>query len=220
MPCIRVVRSSYHLNMKHFYNRIASRLRMHWCTLKRYFATYRVHFVLCLAFALIGLLSALSRTYDGHYYNFMAAIAGGDRSPVGMFLRIAGFTSLTYFFVFATSFHFGFFIVGYGGIAVGSMLLFRGCFASVVADGVWGILCLLLFILPVFLFDLISVILCLIKVYDFRGYAVNRRCFINLACNSRKLLKEVVDYYCASLIFTFALWLLWYLLLLLILKSA
>jgi len=203
--------------MRRIYRFFSTRTRMCWCTLKSYYVAYRMHFILCSAFALIGLLIALSKPSERSFYNFMAAIALEQRSPVGMIFRIAGYTTLTYFLVFATSFHFVVYIFGYGGIAVGSMLIFRCGFASIAADGVWGVLYLVLFLLPVFLFNLICIILCLVKVYDFRGYSVDRRCFLNLACNSRRLMRELLYYYYASMIFTFALWLLWYLFFLLIL---
>jgi hypothetical protein len=173
-----------------------------------------------MIFALVGILSAISKSYDGQFYNFFAAVSRGERSPFGMLLRITGYTTLVYFFIFASSFHFSVFIAGYGGIAVGSYFFFRCGFASAAADGLWGILYLLLFLTPVFLLNMVSVILCMIKVYDFRGYAVDRKCFINLACNSKRLLKEMLQYYYFSMIVTHVVWLFWYLILLLIFPAA
>lgn len=95
------------------------------------------------------------------------------------------------------------------------MLMFRCAFIAVSLDGFLGILFLIFYIIPIYFFNLIIVMVLLAKVHDHRGYACNKKRFVNLACYPKTLLSDILAFYAVALIFAYAVWLIIYLILLL-----
>ncbi|MDD3946389.1 MAG: hypothetical protein PHI19_00960 [Clostridia bacterium] len=188
------------------------------CSLKKYYQLNKLHFIICFFCAACGLLIALSGTYkaESESVNFIVIIKQGARSPLPMIVNILLFSSLAHLVVFLASFHFGIFVLCYGGIIAGSLCLFRCAFISVSLDGVLGIVFFIFFIMPIYLFHLFSLSVLLCKIYDYRGYAGNKKYFINLSFVSRKMVGEVLHYYAAALICSYSVWLIIYLITLLV----
>lgn len=204
--------------LRNFYFFLRCRFYAIVCTLRRYYAVNKLHFIVSLACAACGLLIALSGVYkdEPQSANIIVIFTGGQRSPLSTIIHILFYTSLAYIAIFVAAIHFWLFILSYGGIIAGTYYLLRCGLVAVSVDGFLGLLFLVLYIMPIFIFNLFAIIVLLNKVYDQCGYITNKRYFNNSACFSRGLAGEIVRFYGAALLWTYCVWLVIYLLLLII----
>jgi hypothetical protein len=203
--------------LRRFLSFVWCRIYAFLCTLKKYYRVNKLHFIICLSCAVCGLLIALSGVYSEKIEssNFIVIVINGTRSPLPVIFNILLYTSIAYFVALVASIHYVLFIVSYGGIIVGSMCIFRAAFISIAADGFLGVIYLVFFILPVAVFNLISVTILLCKIYDYRNYSYNRKHILGVASLPKRLINDILAYYAAALLFTYAFWLVIYLITLL-----
>ena len=187
------------------------------CTLKKYYRVNKLHFIICLSCAVCGLLIALSGVYSEKNRKLKLYRHCHKRHKV------------------AASRHFQ-----YPALHLDCIFRCAGCVNSLCPvyrflrrdncgqyvyiprrvyfnSGRWvlGVIYLVFFILPVAVFNLISVTILLCKIYDYRNYSYNRKHILGVASLPKRLINDILAYYAAALLFTYAFWLVIYLITLL-----
>lgn len=188
--------------------------------LKAIFCKFRIHFYICFVCIALGFLIAVTKPYGNftESSNFLASIVNGDFRLFVSLILVGLFTTLAFLAVFCCSIRFiCFLIIGYGGLIIGTYFFWKLVFIAIAVDGVLGILYLLLFMLPVFLFDALMIIIALAKIFEICGYAQKKKgCLTGLASNGKLIFNAIKSYWYKCLIFNYVLWLILMLLFLVI----
>lgn len=164
------------------------------------------HFFIALAVFALGFLIAVGKDYGDseECVNFFYdVIRDGEAPIVSQMLRVLLWTLVVYVGVFISSAHFFVFVfVGYGGIALGSYLIFSNAFEAIAVDALCGTLYLVLYIIPTVAVTFILVVCALKGIYSLLNFSCNRKLFTNFACNGRSICQVIKPYFCANIIFS------------------
>lgn len=178
------------------------------CDTKNAFLKAKWHFYILLGALTIALLCAIAASYQDCCYNgnFMACIAAGDGFPIGAALWKLAVMTLSFLVVVIASCNFYFFLIGYIGYAFFAYYLIFGIICAVLSCGGWGILYILLFLIPVGLVWSYCYAIALYRIYRTVIFGTGR-CFVNLfRCNRRLIFRIVLPFWFCVVLFTLALW--------------
>lgn len=164
------------------------------------------HFFIALVAFVIGFLIAIGKDYgeSEECVNFFYDIIRDGEAPiVSQTLRVLLCTCVVYVGVFVSSAHFFVFtVVGYGGIALGSYLMFSNAFEAIAVDTLCGSLYIVLYIVPTVVVTFLLVVCALRGVYTLLNFSCNRKLFTNFACNGRSICRTIKPYFCVNIIFS------------------
>lgn len=185
--------------------------------IKRVLFSDKRHFFIALAALGLGLLIAFGKDFDDveECVNFFYdIIREGETSPIPQVLRVILWTSVVYCGVFLSSVHFiSFCIAGYGGIVLGSYLMFTTAFEAIACDTLCGTLYLIFYILPIVAVTFIFAVCALRGVYSLLNFSCNRRLLTNFGCHGRSLRRVIAPYCIVNLIVSLVYWLIIYIVL-------
>ncbi len=164
------------------------------------------HFFIALVAFVLGFLIAVGKDYGEaeECVNFFYDIIRESGAPiVSQTLRVLLWTCVIYLGVFITSSHFVVFtVVGYGGIALGSYLIFSNAFEAIAVDTLCGSLYFVLYLIPTIAVTFLLVVCALRGVYMLLNFSCNRKLFTNFACSGRSICRTIEPYFCINVIFS------------------
>jgi|GEM_PF-3554584 hypothetical protein len=192
------------------YVSIARWLRDKWNRISCFYSKNRIHCLIAFACVLVGFLVGILVAAKGGSSNsggnnpngLINNIANRVYSPLSLIFFIALFTTIAYLAIYIASIRYWlFWLFGYGGIFIGTLLFWRSAVIAIATAGFLGILYLILFMIPVFIFDAIFIIIVLAHIYEACGFSNNRRNFPNLACHWRMIFRVIKRPYLQCLLF-------------------
>jgi hypothetical protein len=150
---------------------------------KRLIQASRAHFILCTACSFLGVLIAILIPQKTHTssQSFIWLISEGQFNPVTGAIWLVVFSLLP--FVVVSFSRYGFFLfwtLGYGVILIASILIWRSAFISVSVSAFYGVLYIILFIIPVFIIELWSLSCTLNCIYEMCGLCNHKRSYVTL----------------------------------------
>lgn len=195
-------------------------IKDYFCDLKQQICANKIHLYICIGAFLAGFLVALSKQYssDSSTSNFVFLVFSGNSSPVSHFIKLTLWLGGLYAIWFLTAVHFvSFLVLGYGSIFVISFLLFQGAFIGIAVHPVSGLIYTILYLIPTMISALIGYVLTLKIVYEILNYDCNRRALINLSFHHKSIRKKITPVWCKVAVFSYAYWLILYLILIMFL---
>ena len=181
----------------------------------------KTHFYICLGAFLIGLLVAISRDFSEfeETTNFVFVVLKVNTSPIPQLLRVLLWTLLVYVAIYLSALHFCVFLtLVYGGIFLASYLVWHYTFTAIAVDALTGVLFMIFYILPTIIVTFCAVVVVTGRIYDLAGYTYNRKCRVNIACHHCAVCKEIKPIFIINILSNLALWLIFYLILLISVK--